>query len=411
MVRAVSDGVETRQAPLAPGGRSLGTGALRVCLVGREEPGTTGTSRYAGYLARDLRALGADLVFAATRPAGRVARTLAVARRVGIDLNTFLAQYPVALRWPRADVYHLTVQTYASVLLSAPPPGPVAVTVHDIIPYLTRHDRRLKAYSHPVHRLFDWLAMRGLRRAGRSGVLLADSAWTQRTLVEALGLDEGRIAVVPLGVDREHFRPSAVPADFRARYALPEGDEYVLYVGSEDPRKNLDVLLRAFARIACAVPRARLIKAGAAHYRDERTRLQRLTADLGIGHAVRFLDHIAEDDLPLLYGAASVCVLPSAYEGFGFPVLEAMACGTPVVCAAAAALPELAGTAAQLTPPDDPEALADALLHLLRDPALRADRGRRGLAQAAAFTWQHTAAATLDQYRAVARGRALSAGA
>jgi glycosyltransferase involved in cell wall biosynthesis len=372
--------------------------------VTRDEPGTTGTSRYAGRLGADLRRLGAEAVYATTRPRGRVAGALALGRRAGVDLNTFLAHYPLALRWPAADVYHLTVQTYAGLLLAAPPPGPVVVTVHDIIPYLTRHDRGLRPYGHPVHRVFDWLAMQGLRRAQGFGSLLADSAWTKQTLVDALGLAAERISVVPLGVDRDVFRPGQhLPAGLRRRYGLTEAEAYVLYVGSEDPRKDLGTLLRAFARVVRVAPQARLLKIGAAHHQAERLRLRRLAAGLSIGEAVRFLDHVPEEDLPGLYNAAAVAVLPSVYEGFGLPVLEAMASGTPVVCAAAAALPELAGDAARLFPPGDADALAKALGQLILDPALRADLARRGLARAASFTWQQTAAATLDRYRAAAR--------
>jgi len=390
--------------PAADSGQATQADRLRVCLVARQEPGTTGTSRYVDYLARDLRHHGVSVVFAGTQPGGGVARALTLARRAGMDVNTFLAQYPVALRWPKADIYHLTVQTYASVLLFSPPPGPVAVTVHDIIPYLTRHDRNLKAYGHPLHYVFDWLAMQGLRRAQHSGMILADSTWTKRTLIDALGLDKERIIVVPLGVDAERFHPGPVPDAFRDRYGLPVENEYFLYVGSEDPRKNLALLLHAFARVARTAPHVRLIKAGAAHHASERKHLERLAEDLGVRLMVRFLDHVAEEDLPLLYRTAAVCVLPSSYEGFGLPVLEAMACGTAVVCTAAASLPEVAGDAAQLTPLNNPEALADALLHLLHDPARRIEQTQRGLARAAQLTWQRTAASTFDQYQTIARG-------
>jgi glycosyltransferase involved in cell wall biosynthesis len=277
--------------------------------------------------------------------------------------------------------------------------------VHDIIPYLTRHDRRLRAYGHGVHRVFDWLAMRGLRRAQSLGPLLADSVWTKRTLVDTLGLRPEGIAVVPLGVDQEAFRPVPVPPEVRLRYGLSEGAPYVLYVGSEDPRKNLDVLLRAFALVSPRRPQARLLKVGPAQHQGQRRRLENLAGELGIGPAVRFLDHVSESDLPRLYNAAAVCVLPSAYEGFGLPVLEAMACGTPVVCAAAGALPELVGGAAPLFPAHSAQALAGVLLELLRDPARRAALARRGLGRAASFTWQQTAAATAGHYRAAAPRR------
>ncbi|HEX2037876.1 MAG TPA: glycosyltransferase family 1 protein [Chloroflexota bacterium] len=392
----------TRRADIpgaTPGAAATG---LRVCLVTRQEPGTTGTSRYVESMVRELRAIAGstlDLVYLPTRPAGVVAKGLAVGRLARLDLSTFLAQYPVALSWPRADVYHLTVQTYASLLFANPPPGAVLVTVHDVIPYLTRHDPGLRSYGHAVHRAFDRLAMRGLRRAER---LVADSTWTRDTLVEAVGVDPGRVTVVPLGVDGERYRPGEVPADVRRRYELHEGYRYVVYVGSEDPRKDLPVLWRAFAELYREAPDVRLVKVGAAHVADERRRLRALATELGIEPAVRFLDHVPEGDLPFLYRAASVCVVPSRYEGFGLPVLEAMACGTPVVCARASSLPEVAGDAALLVPPHDPAALAGGLRRLLADEPWRRAQIQRGLARAGQFTWRRTAAAMLAQYQALA---------
>jgi glycosyltransferase involved in cell wall biosynthesis len=274
-----------------------GRGAIpTVCLVTRNEPGTTGTLRYADRLLSGLVETGHDVVHLSTRPTGPARRVLSVGRRAGLDLNTFLAQYPVRLAWPKADLYHLTVQTYGSVLLTNPPPGPTVVTVHDIIPYLVREDLRLIAYRHPLHRLFDWLAMQGLKRAD---ALLADSNWTKLTMVQALGIPAERISVVPLGVDSSRFRPTEVPTSFRLRYQLPEGPPYVLYVGSEDPRKNLETLWRAFALLAQRFPDARLLKVGNAHDPAERRRLSALADELGITERLRFFPHIPEDDLPL----------------------------------------------------------------------------------------------------------------
>jgi glycosyltransferase involved in cell wall biosynthesis len=318
-------------------------------------------------------------------------------RCAGLDVNAFLAHYPLRLPWPKADVYHLTAHTFAGALLFGPPPGPVVVTVHDVVPYLVRHDRKLRAYRHPLHRLFDRLALRGLQRAD---ALLADSHWTQRTLVDVLGIAAHRITVVPLGVEHERYRPLDVPARFRKRYRLPEGPRYVLYVGSEDPRKNLAALWRAFALVCGRRRDVRLIKVGAPHHPGERRRLQALAHALGIGEALRWIDSVPEADLPLFYNAAGVVVLPSLYEGFGLPVLEALACGARVVCSNTTALPEVAGSDAMLCAPvpgDLARAIECCLAGEHAGPAQQDREERQRWARR--FTWTQTAAAVDDVYR------------
>jgi glycosyltransferase involved in cell wall biosynthesis len=369
-----------------------------VCLVTRDEPGTTGTSRYVEHLSRGLVEAGLDVVQLPTRPTGRARRALSLGHRIGLDLNSFLAAYPVRLTWPEADVYHLTVQTYASVLVTNPPPGPVVVTVHDLIPYLVRHDPRLNAYRHPPHRLFDRLAMRGLERASH---LLADSRWTKGTLVDELGVPPGRITVVPLGVDVDRYRPRGVPAAFRERYQLPEAFRYVLYVGSEDPRKNLEELWRAFALVHRAWPDARLLKVGPVHNPREREKLARLAEELGISPAVHFFGHVPEGDLPFFYNAAATCVLPSLYEGFGLPLLEALACGTRVICSDRGSLPELADAGALVVPPAA-EAIAAALQGMLSRDGGRREDNRLPCAPAS-FSWANSVAQLVQVYGRAAR--------
>ncbi len=374
--------------------------SLRICLVARPEPGTTGTSRYVECLSSELKELGLEVSALSTRPSGAAASALAAARRMGLDFNAFLASYPLRLRWPPADVYHLTVQTYAGLLLSCPPPGPTVVTVHDIIPYLVRRDHRLRPYRHPVHRALDWVAMRGLRRADR---IFADSEWTRRTLVEALGVDACRVTTLRLGVDQTRFRPLKVPADFRERFGLSEHERYVLYIGSEDPRKNLETLWRAFARVHTHHPEAVLLKVGAPQSAPERNRLLHLRQALAVSGAIRFLDHVAEEDLPVLYNLACVCVLPSLYEGFGLPVLEALACGTRVVCSNVTALPEVVGADSLVCEPTA-DGIAAALEETLAGDGVGADARRRW---ASGFSWRRSAEAANHVYQALAMARAV----
>jgi glycosyltransferase involved in cell wall biosynthesis len=308
---------------------------------------------------------------------------LGALKRLGLDLSTFFAGFPLRARLDRADLYHLPAQTMATLLCFQRFPGPVVVTVLDIIPHLVRGDRELDTSRHAVERFFFRLAMVGLKRAD---VLVAISEYTKGTLVQALGLSEERIHVVYPAVDHERFRPLDVPPQFRARYGLEEGGPCLVYVGSDDPRKNLPVLLEALGAVKLQLPSVKLMLVGASQFPQQRMRLIGLVETLGLQGQVRFLDRVPDEDLPLLYNLACALAMPSLYEGFGLPVAEAMACGTPVVCSNATALPEAAGTAALLVSPRDPEPMAEALLRALTDEDLAAEMRREGLVQAAGFT-------------------------
>jgi alpha-1,3-rhamnosyl/mannosyltransferase len=208
---------------------------------------------------------------------------------------------------------------------------------------------------------------------------------------------------VPLGVD-EVYRPlpAAETAAVLARFGLDPG--YVLFVGTFEPRKNVAGLCEAYARVRQLVPGAPpLLLVGHRGWLFEGTlaRVERL----GLGPHVRFLHDVADGDLPDLYGGAAVFALASHHEGFGLPVLEAMACGVPCVVSDRGSLPEVGGDVAVQVDPDDPEAMAAAIARVLTDGTLRADLGRRGRERAAAFSWARTARATLDVYDRVLAGR------
>jgi glycosyltransferase involved in cell wall biosynthesis len=381
----------------------------RVALIAKPGGARTGVGRYVETLGRQLERAGAEVVPVAPSVPPLPGAGYRLLRRLGVDARAFLTNYPIWARYPAADLFHLASQNLASLLLFRRPPGPVVVTVHDIIPYLLRGDQRLSSYRGAADRLFDRLAMLGLRRAD---ALIADSRYTMRCLVEQLGIATERIAVVYLGIDHARFRPQPAREDLRARYQLPAGRRYLIYVGSDDPRKNLAALVGALAELRRTWPELELIKVGRPHFAAERARLTELARRLGVAAAIHFLDDVPEADLPALYGLAELCAMPSLYEGFGFPVLEAMACGTPVVCASAASLPELAGATAGAGQPagwlfepaglGDSRGLAEALARLLSDADLRAAARERGLAQAREFQWSGTARGTLDVYRRVA---------
>ncbi len=186
--------------------------------------------------------------------------------------------------------------------------------------------------------------MRGPRRADRSSRIALHEIDAHRTL----GIPDDRIDVVHLGVDAQ---ASGQPR-CRQPFVRATTCRTIVRTSSsssrKDPRKNVSLLSKAFARVRQEIPGVTLLKVGAPAFDDQRRANLRHCSDLGIADAVRFFDDVAEDELPLLLPLASVLAFPSLYEGFGFPVLEALACGTPVVAANASSIPELVGDAARL---------------------------------------------------------------
>ena len=199
------------------------------------------------------------------------------------------------------------------------------------------------------------------------------------------------------------FRP--LPADqvaaWRARQGLPE--RFILYLGTLQPRKNVETLVRAFARWQERVPsQARdvvLVLAGAKGWFYER--LFRLVEDLRVAGRVVFPGYVPNEDLPWWYNAATVFAYPSLFEGFGLPVLEAMACGTPVLAANTSSLPEIVGDAGILLPPKDVEAWATALCEVVVEAEKRHLLAKRGQERARLFSWERTARETLAVYQEV----------
>ncbi|MFZ2361174.1 MAG: glycosyltransferase family 1 protein [Anaerolineae bacterium] len=321
----------------------------------------------------------------------------------GFDVRTFFTTYPVAAGTLANGVLtHLTTQQMATLLWFRPRLRPAIVTVHDIVPFLVRSDESQTTFRHPLDVLFDELAMKGLHLAD---TLIADSHFTKQTMVSVLGCRPDKVQVVHLGVRHEIFNPRAVDAPFFQRFGLDPGLRYLLYVGSENPRKNLPRLLQAFRAIHAEFPDCRLVKIGSEQYTPQAVQLRQQVLDLGLQDAVIFVEHVSDDDLAGFYSLASLFVFPSLMEGFGLPPLEAMACGAPVVCSHAASLPEVVGDAAILVDPSDVAQIADAMRLVLTQPALAAELRARGLARAAQFTWERTARETIAVYERVVAGR------
>ena len=266
------------------------------------------------------------------------------------------------------------------------------LTVHDLsfvhLPDAT--DRRLKQY-------LDAVVPRSVRRADH---VLADSLATKTDLITIYGTPEEKITVLYSGVGN-WFQPIndlARQTTVRAKYGLADWP-FFFSVGTVQPRKNYIRLCRALARLPERFTDFHLVIAGGKGWLD--SPIYQAIADLGLEDRVHFIGFASDDDLPVLMSMAEAVPFVSLYEGFGLPVLEAMACGTPVVTSRLSSLPEVAGDAALLVDPTDVEAISNALLELCENGTLRAEMIRMGHAQAARFTWDHAARQLVDVYRGI----------
>jgi glycosyltransferase involved in cell wall biosynthesis len=269
------------------------------------------------------------------------------------------------------------------------------LTVHDLA-FLMRPecaDARLRAYLEEV-------VPRSVRRAD---FIIADSENTRNDLVVLLGVPPSAVSVVPGGVE-ERFAPVTDAAELQAaRQRLGVGDApFILAVGVLEPRKNLNRLMDAFGilkqrgapadlKLVLAGGHGWLVEGILDHHAASRVRDDILLPGF-----------VPDDLLPAIYSAANVFAFPSLYEGFGLPILEAMACGTPVVASRASCLPEVAEGAAVMVDPNDPEEIASALEQALTDEHLRGELKARGRARAAEYTWHRAAQQLLRVYQKVA---------
>jgi glycosyltransferase involved in cell wall biosynthesis len=309
-------------------------------------------------------------------------------RHLSIIWQRWRLPLPVELLAGRVAIYHSP-----DFVLPATWRARTVLTVHDL------SFMRFPACSSPP--LLAYLMEAVPRSVRRADLILADSENTRRDVIELLGVSPDRVHTLLLGVEdafASQTAPEATQAAL-ARYGIAR--PYILGVGTLQPRKNYPRLIRAYARL-----RERhgidhqLVIAGAPGWLYED--VYATIAEHGLGEAVRITGFVAETDLPALYQAADLFAFPSLYEGFGLPILEAMACGTPVVTGNGSSLPEVAGDAALLVAPEDEDALADAIWRLLSDPSLCDTLVSRGYQRVRNFTWAKAAQQLLEAYATLA---------
>jgi glycosyltransferase involved in cell wall biosynthesis len=286
------------------------------------------------------------------------------------------------------DVFHVS-----DVTQLVPEQGKVVATIYDMSPVIfpqfhTSENRNTFARK-----------LQHIRQ--HADVLIAISESTKRDIIEHLGFPETRIHVAYGGVDA-NFAPLPDQAALRstlAKYGLREPG-YILHVGTLEPRKNLVRLIEAYAQVRqrCGDVTPPLVLVGQNGW--DSADIFTAVARHKLSDHVQIVGFVADADLPVIYNGATIFAYPSLYEGFGIPVLEAMACGVPVLTSTVSSLPEIVGDTGLLVEATDTQAIAAGLQQLVEDAALRRDLSTRALQRAAQFTWRATAQATLGAYHA-----------
>lgn len=271
----------------------------------------------------------------------------------------------------------------AKILFSPIPEGPIAcpvptvLVVHDLIPLKFPHDYPLQ------WQYFQWFVTPLLRRAKK---IIAVSEQTKVDIIEAFGISACQIHVIPGGCAHDVFHVGINSDSIKRKYQL---ESYCLYVGNFHPHKNLLRLIQAFHSLA-KNREHQLVIVGK---KDPRyfPALQSMVERLGLKSKVVFLGYVPQDDLPGLYAGAEVFILPSLYEGFGLPLLEAMACGVPVIAAKIGAMKEIVDTSGMLVDPTEPQEIADAIHKVLTDKSWRERLSYLGLQKSQRYSWHSTA--------------------
>jgi len=361
---------------------------IDASFIGTKKP--TGLAVYTWNIVNELAQLHDDIILWTSDDFGFTVKPDRI--RNVMQMWSFLGEKRFMIRpfWMEFVLPHLIRREKVDILFSTVPGGishcpvPHVITVHDIIPLTYPVDHPPSVQWNFKHRLPVFLK--------NAAAVIADSEYTRQDLIKYYGIAASHIDVVALGYDKSNFSPVDVPLKLD-KYGLQRG-EYIVTVGNATFRKNHETLIAALGKIREKMPH-RLVFAGPVNSEQE-LRLRTVARNYGVEDRICFPGYVPYEDLPLLYSGAALFAYISLYEGFGLPVLEAMACGAPVLASNTTSIPEVAGNAALLVDPGSVDEVASALLAIVTDNCLRERLIADGLLQVASFSWQQSAVEILN---------------
>jgi len=357
---------------------------MKVAIITNFPP-KTGIGNYSYQLFRELnKKVDADLIFCGEEKLTGEKIKNVTAWKLPVFSKTLNAYFYYPNKIPEGyDIYHLTNQFLTRVLKFR---KPAVITIQDLdalrskkyLPFLTRY-----------------LQKRSFKYLGNAAKIITTSEDSKKDIIKFLHVKGKEIIITPLGVNHKLFK--RIGKKFaRKKLGLPKDEKIIIHVGSEEPRKNVESLMKAFYKLTKIRNDLLLLRIG-----QTSEKITKLVKKLGIEESVRRIGTKSYESLPAYYSAADVFIILDTDAGFGLPPLEAMCCGLPVISSNHGALPEVVGNAAKLVNPLDIDQISKAILHVLSDNQLRASMIKKGLERSKMFSWKKCAEETLKVYRNV----------
>lgn len=355
---------------------------MNIALI-NDQPLYSGVGKYTHYiyhLIKDIFAIDLlNLNFEEHALKNQKEESVVSIKGLPIVDNKPLFWFQMRKKIPQYDLYHFTNQNLSFMITKQMS----IVTCHDLAPLVVPDNSMEKLWRRYLYN--------GLKRAK---IIMADSFSTKNDLIRIYGIDKDKIVVIYLGVEHRIFHPFGNKFELRKNLQLPIEKKIIINVGTEKRRKNIEGLIRAFALLANDDNNVILLRVGTKTHK-----IARLVSKLKLNDKVIYYKSVLENELPKLYCASDILVMPSFYEGFGLPALEAMNCGVPVVVSNTSSLPEIVGGAGIKVNPYSIYEIYKVMKLLLNEKNLYNELQEKGITQAKKFTWQKTANEVANIYK------------